>query len=241
MVAETISGSSVGDPLLFIANREGDEAELIGEGHSPYWLNDHEVAFVSIGETIAVLNTISMTATYPFVLSMLAHIVDSDTTAIQSKIVDATNHPALPNSAYFVVQGVYSTGIRFSELYKLDMESFDVEKINELNFERIFAATDGLMWSPNGRYLLRSHFNLDEARWHLAIYDTLTQETLYNTVTAPKEAELQQYLDWSADDGWLVIANQGYLRLVSLETGYEQLVIDEGFKCETAVWVNRTP
>jgi hypothetical protein len=76
------------------------------------------------------------------------------------------------------------------------------------------------------------------SRWLLRLYDTEREDTKSINLNFPLYPAPFPYYDWSADNQWLLLVDNGYMRLVAPDHGYERL-ITHGFEaCRYAGWIN---
>jgi hypothetical protein len=92
--------------------------------------------------------------------------------------------------------------------------------------------------TPDGRWLTMTRFDSDSNAWLLYLYDIPQNQTMRVSVDENFDPAGLRLFDWSADSRWLAITENGSVRLLEPESGYEELVAAKQTSCQTAVWVN---
>lgn len=94
--------------------------------------------------------------------------------------------------------------------------------------------------SPDGRWLVAVRFAAAATNaWELTLVDLTTGETKTLTTNHPPYPAQFPFFDWSADGRWLVLVDDGYLRLIAPDHDYERVVAHEFRTCRHVAWVNR--
>jgi hypothetical protein len=94
--------------------------------------------------------------------------------------------------------------------------------------------------SDNGRWLTAVRFADPYTNaWELNLIDLTTGETQIITTNHPPYPAQYPFFDWSADGQWLVVVDNGFLRLIAPNYGYERVVAHDFRSCSYTAWVNR--
>jgi hypothetical protein len=232
------NGSGQNDPFLFWANnRTGNNATLLREGALPFWLDETTVGFVSRGEVLSLLTLPEESVEVILLLEDLLTHLPSETGALNETFIDfVTADPHNPDQLLIATADEFGR-LAHAHLFVYDWQTEQVFVPQYFRNER----TDyerGYELSPDGRWLTMTRFDRDQSVWLLYLYDFAQKETTTITVDEAFDPSGPRLFDWSADGRWLVVTENGYLRLIELETGYEKLVAGKQIGCETAVWIN---
>jgi hypothetical protein len=94
--------------------------------------------------------------------------------------------------------------------------------------------------SGNGRWLVAVRFaDPFTNAWELNLTDLTTGETQIITTNHPPYPAPFPFFDWSADGQWLVVVDNGFLRLIAPDYNYERVVSHDFRSCSYTAWVNR--
>ncbi len=91
--------------------------------------------------------------------------------------------------------------------------------------------------SPNGRWLLATFSDPAGHAWTLSMYGLAGQENYSVTTQYPPYPSHNPYYDWSAGGNWLLIGDDGFLRLVAPDFAYERLVPHAHAACLFNAWI----
>lgn len=91
--------------------------------------------------------------------------------------------------------------------------------------------------SPNGRWLLSTFIDPAGHAWTLTMHGLAGQESYTVTTHYPPYPSHYPYYDWSADGNWLLIGDDGFLRLVAPDFAYERLVPHDYVACLFNAWI----
>lgn len=94
--------------------------------------------------------------------------------------------------------------------------------------------------SADGRWLVAVRFtDVVTNAWALHLIDLAGGASrVINTNHPPYPAQFP-FFDWSADGRWLVVVDDGYLRLVAPDYDHERVVAHEYRSCSSTAWLNR--
>lgn len=92
-----------------------------------------------------------------------------------------------------------------------------------------------LTLAQNGRFLVIS--TAGSRQWFLTFYNTESGERIQTAVTPSIDHPFPVW-DWSADERWLVIADDRLLHLIAPEYGYQRTVLHNLTGCRSVSWTN---
>ncbi|MEZ4590255.1 MAG: hypothetical protein R3D55_03830 [Chloroflexota bacterium] len=100
------------------------------------------------------------------------------------------------------------------------------------------ATLGGYRFSPDGRFLLITYANPDETVTNMLIYDADGPAFFLVRLDGSTSLPRHFYASWSPNGDWLVLPENGYLRLWQRGSN-ERLLNFEGLGCVNAAWVDR--
>ena len=93
------------------------------------------------------------------------------------------------------------------------------------------------IFSTDGRWITLSHLaNRQNSRWLVDVHHVADGRTLTVTVNYPVFTARRIYMDWSADGEWLLIVDDGFLRLVAPAHNYQRFIGHQQRDCIDAAW-----
>jgi hypothetical protein len=252
------------DLNLYLGDARGNLIEPIGRAFSPFWLTSDTFGYIRLlgnegqggPEMELVLQSVSGDIRVPLIKSRdLLRLLDPKATgSMRMQYVAAS--PTDEKSLFLAGSSVGVENRRFF-LLKLTLEGLidplamivsltQVDVIEEGNSSPV---GDPLVFTPtgyrpfsiteDGRKILTVYFDDPVmSRWLLRLYDIERKDTLSINLNFPLYPAPFPYYDWSADNQWLLLVDNGYMRLVAPDHGYERL-ITHGFEaCRYAGWIN---
>lgn len=94
------------------------------------------------------------------------------------------------------------------------------------------------VFSPDGRYLSLSRLeNPDKNLWRLYVHDLSANETSTYATRYPLYTFRYPFYDWSVDGEWLLLVDDGYLRLIAPAHDYYRLILHDLNRCTHVAWV----
>jgi hypothetical protein len=95
------------------------------------------------------------------------------------------------------------------------------------------------VFSPDGRYLSLSRLEDPERNlWRLYVHDLEANETKTFAARYPLYTFRYPFYDWSADGKWLILVDDGYLRLIAPAYDYNRLILHDLHRCSHVAWVD---
>jgi len=92
--------------------------------------------------------------------------------------------------------------------------------------------------SPDGRWLMVTYLvNRNPTEWAFELFDLREEEDQQLAVSYPHYPARFPFYDWTPDGRWLVIVEDGYLRLAAPGSQYERLTPYHFDACYYAAWV----
>jgi len=93
-------------------------------------------------------------------------------------------------------------------------------------------------FSPDGRWLIASAYqDPPEEGWRLFVHDLQRGETEEYTAGYPTYPAQYPFYDWSADGNWLLVVDDGFLRLIAPAENYERLLPHPHDNCLFSAWI----
>jgi hypothetical protein len=233
---------------LILADHAGEVIKVIGDGYSPFWLDDETFGYVtdaSDGRRNAILTGKIDQADTEVLLTT------ADLTAVTSgtqplRMIDfVAVHPQNPERLLVVTIDAESDEETFDWFKEKQPGAtfffYDLEK-KETAMIHSFAVDIGFLrsyrLSTNGRFLLLGE-GAEYRPTTVHILDTGTGESTILPLQAKFLDSIYWYTDFSFDENWLLVMDEGFIHLLLPGTDYQQLLIPTTGKCETAVWINK--
>lgn len=252
--------SDVGQLLL--GDNDARPREVLGNGFSPFWLTSRLFGYVELAANragpdmhVVIEDAVSRERYVVADSRQLMSVVDSASTD-QVRIRYATANPADPTQLLIgsslpdqTSDGFVITSVRLEgSLDTLsELTSGEPRIVHRLPGAPVgdpgtFTPTGSPPFtiSSDGRWLAVVRFaNPHTNAWEISLIDLDTglANTL-NTYYPPYPAQYP-FLDWSADNQWLVLVDDGFLRLIAPAYDYERVVPHEYRDCSYTGWVSR--
>ena len=249
---------------LFLGDAEARPERSLGRSFSPFWLTDNTFGYVRLlggsdqsPEMELVLQSAAGGAARSLArardLRQQLDVPPKGTLRVQYVLAN----PADPRTLYLAATLVAPGRERFYVLrLRLGGDVDDLSAETTLADVKVALALDDLpigdttfllptgyppfAITPDGRWLVIVQF-LDAITntWRLTLYDTQRDVTQSVTLNYPAYPARFPFYDWSADGQWLVLVDNGYLRLVAPAYGYERVVAHDLSACRYPAWVDR--
>jgi len=250
---------------LYIGDREGKPQKLVGRAFSPFWLNDDTFGFIRLlGDSTAessemelVLRSVASGQERLLAKSadLLRQLGSADTGAF--RIMYVTTSPENPNRLFLAGTPVGGGQKQFFVI-KIQRDSSPDLALLDQNISKteVILALDDLpigdsstltptgyppfRLSPDGRWLIVVRF-VDPITntWALYLHNVEGGETKTITFNYPTYPSPFPFYDWSADGNWLLLVDNGFLRLIAPDHDYERIVTHDFVACRYPAWVNR--
>lgn len=233
-------GDALGEPLL-----------PLGVGLSPFWLDNERYGYVrydrEAGAPSMQIATSDIASDLPSIVMPVGDL---------ARIVDAANPPLLfinyvtPNPADkdLLLIAATTVGAQTAKynIFSLRLSTGEATLLQQ--FERLPSGYPSLLTpagyppfrlSPDGRWLLVTLLaSPSPTTWSFQLYDLQEGETLSLNAYYPAYPSKFAFYDWTPDGRWLVIVEDGYLRLIAPGHGYQKLVSHRLDDCLYVAWVN---
>jgi hypothetical protein len=231
---------------LYLGDSEGEILYTLGEGFSPTWLDADRYAFIRFVPTAEGLSAAVMTGYHGegaprplFTADDLSRTLNlGEKTAVFPKFI--SHHPVNPDMLLIAASGInHLAGQYFIFTYHLNgqmqlrLELTGAPQGNPA--QRTPTGYPPYLLSPDGRWLVLS--TLRET-WTFYLHNLARNETTILTTEAPALPDRFPYFDWSQNGRWLIIADQGFLRLLAPDYNYERLIPHAFDACLHTAWVN---
>ncbi|MCB8916359.1 MAG: hypothetical protein H6666_00415 [Ardenticatenaceae bacterium] len=224
-------------PGVQLADAGGQVLRDLGQGGTPFWLDDRTFGFVSQ----------PVTGSEPVLL-----VGSLDDVALVNWLTGAEMLAALPDASFDQSYGVEKVLVQPANPAGLFLL---VRRDNRALADLLAvtppagAATASAVWqlsvagpllpvasfSPDGRWLVVLGFDLAARRGELLLYDPAGEQAQRLGVHAAESG-----VAWSADGQWLVKADGGWLTLLQPDSGYQRSFVHDLVRCGPAGWVGKT-
>jgi hypothetical protein len=73
--------------------------------------------------------------------------------------------------------------------------------------------------------------------WRVYVHDIARNETRTYAARYPLYTFRYPFYDWSADGDWLILVDDGFLRLIAPAYDYHRLILHDLHKCSHVAWL----
>ncbi len=225
--------------MLFLADENGRETQYIAVGRAAAWLDDETAVFVREGGHVLAVDAVTLDLTPLFTVADLAASLEAERISRASLEIEfLIGQPE--NGQKILVSAIDN---RSSYLFQFDRTDGTINPLfpqaftSEILLPQVFPLEKRL--SPDGRFLVQFVSGEDGQMWDLLLteWETAVSQN-YATIALPPLFPTHS-IDWSADGQWLVLAADGYLRLIAPNHDFERWFIPKQMACDQAVWLNK--
>lgn len=249
---------------LYVGDEEGVPNRYVGRAFSPFWMTDDEFGYVRLrGNTTnespdMELVLYSVETGQERLLIKSADLLDQVEAGLEGafRIMYVTASPTDPNLIFLAGTPVRGGGGRFYVL-RLQLQadtSITSDNVPLIRSEVILALDDLPVGDPStltptgyppfsitadGRKLMVFRFADPVTNtWVLYLYDVAGGDTQVRTLNYPIYPAPFPFYDWSADGNWLLLVDNGFLRLVAPDYDYERIITHDFAACRYPAWID---
>ncbi|MBE2221101.1 MAG: hypothetical protein IAF02_06150 [Anaerolineae bacterium] len=217
---------------------EKAEVEVIGNGYSPFWLDNDTYGYVrqhpETGDAEVVVQSVTGDALETVVTLAEIQAKAPDKALALANIRYVITHPAHPDKLFVVALDALG---QEAYVFMVDRVTGDLN----LRIQSKIQLDHSLGFSPNGRWLVLTGYQ-DEAigrTTNFIVLDLENNET--QTYTSNLDGlTLTPLYDWSADGNWLLfVINNRVLSMVAPEYKYQLVQLHNQGYCPSIAWINR--
>ncbi|MBP8000026.1 MAG: hypothetical protein KA314_10000 [Chloroflexi bacterium] len=216
----------------------------LGQGHSPFWLDEDTFGYVRYlddkeGEAteVVVVNRLDEQAIR---LHQTVVITGEDLAAAAPFfgerspmfIYQAIQSPTEPATLLILARTITHGTVDMSYLFTLDVN--DGHLILLARDKRL---GEPISFSSDGRYVTRLAY--ESLYWILTVHDLYTGNEQQWTASIANTVAWERRYDWTEDGRWLVLAEDDLLRLLAVGEEYEQRVLLPEPGCYAVGWADR--
>ena len=249
---------------LYVGDEEGVPNRYVGRAFSPFWMTDDEFGYVRLrGNTTnespdMELVLYSVETGQERLLIKSADLLDQVEAGLEGafRIMYVTASPTDPNLIFLAGTPVRGGGGRFYVL-RLQLQadtSITSDNVPLIRSEVILALDDLPVGDPStltptgyppfsitadGRKLMVFRFADPVTNtWVLYLYDVAGGDTQVRTLNYPIYPAPFPFYDWSADGNWLLLVDNGFLRLIAPDYDYERIITHDFAACRYPAWID---
>lgn len=226
--------------VLTLADESGAEIRRLDFGSSPFWLDDETFGFVAdTGDNsrhTIVTGKVDESGGTDWDVLLTAEDLTAVLNTDQSLMIDfVALYPQNPDQVVIMTSAVVSN---WQTIFIYDWVT------EEIVIAEPFFMNEGreqfYRFSPNGRFLLLSQFELNNDKQNSLFVIDLTDGGVLTGIHLPdKENTVYWMTDFSQDGEWLLVADKAVITISVPGTPYERLIFPETGACKTAVFVNK--
>jgi hypothetical protein len=231
---------------IYLGDNEGRSLQFLTEGYSPQWLDEESFYFVGssarslyqgsldeFGEPGGTANLLQVEDLRVLNNPLIPMPMDSDFSFLSATITYITIHPTRPNLVFLLTTDP-NTLEETILIVDLDGESEGNAAVGRLFMQPDLQVTPPFHFTTDGRYLTFPTFesNTLSGSWNLNVFHFEPDAGFIHFLSVPTGTA---YFDWSADNEWLLIAEEDALRLIAPRHNIERQ-IPHNTGCHTAGW-----
>lgn len=249
---------------LYLGDSSGKPIDFIDRAFSPFWLTSDTFGYIRLRgnaldespEMELVLGRAVSNDLRPLIKSaeLLRQIDGNLTGGFRIRYVVAD--PNDPNRLFLAGTPIADGGNHFYIIaLSLSGDIITLSPETALSRVEVLLSLDGLpvgdqstltptgyppfVLTPDGRWLTVVRFADPVTNtWELYLHNVARQETKVITLNYPAYPAPFPFYDWSADGKWLLLIDDGFLRLVAPDYDYERIITHEYVACRYPAWVN---
>ncbi len=246
---------------LKVGDSHGNALYSLGAGFSPFWLSPTTFGYVELSDPrhgpdmrIAVRTTL---ADEPAIVADTENLMERVYPDREGRlrIRYVTSHPTDPSLVLVAVSPTGSSSRDYAIVaLRLSVEPTGRQSDGGISAKVVLrlptAPTDNpttssptgsppFTLSEDGRWLMAVRFTDPTSNsWEVNLVDLTTGEIQVIKTNHPPYPAQFPFFDWSADGQWLVVVDDGYVRLLAPAYGYERVIPHEFGSCRYTGWVN---
>lgn len=249
---------------LFLGDEAGQITGKIDRGFNPFWFDPETFGYIRLlgsegtggPEMELVLRSLTTGQIQPIIRSRELSARVTGTIDGNMRLQYVSVSPIDPN-VLFMAASTVSGGEQQFYILKLTLEG-DVSILSDevaladievLQSVEDLPTGDPLVLTPtgyrpfvltgDGKRLMTVHFvDPFTSQWNLRLYDIGTKDYQTINVNFPPYPAPFPFYDWSLDWQWLLLIDNGYIRLVAPDQNYERIVTHDFTACRYSGWIN---
>ena len=243
--------------MLYLGDGQGKIVDEIGRGFSAFWIDSARYGYARYLDGSAgygaelvmsrIENADVHTLLDPGDLAGLLRPGETGLVFVDYASVNPNNRQQL-----FLSARSYSDELNRSYLISAWLPG-DTDSDFALGDQRLRLTLDGLprgypgqatangnvpfVFSPDGRWISLSRLESQEDNlWRVYVHDIKSGETRTFAARYPLYTFRYPLYDWSADGEWLILVDDGFLRLIAPAYDYERLILHDLHSCSHVAW-----
>lgn len=234
---------------LFHGDAEGQSLTELGDGLYPFWLDNQNYGYIHWGGSPAAVELEVVTAagrddkTRVMLrgTDLQAALPESERSdwsivGIGPVTISPTNPDVLLIAAYATHERLQPNWPGRSYVFLFDRRSGVTSLRLQSDLGSWFNFTD---FSPDGRWFITSSSDFARFERLFILHDISRRETrTLTSLSLPGYPLAFPEYKWSSDGQWLLILDDGVLRLIAPAFDYERTIVPESPGCMFAAWVN---
>jgi len=243
--------------FLAIGDSTAETVLELGEGFTAFWFDQEHFGYAHFKEESGVPEVVILVATsgddQPDELLSSHELVKAAGLEMETPlfIQYAAIHQAFPEILLIMARDYVGDASRFY-LFKVGLAKSNGEFLAEnIDLVQSFrgklsrtpsAATPTgrapFTISPDGSLVTVSRQNESEKYWEIHVFNLIDGRSWQYQSRYPSSTFTNPYYDWSSDGQWLVIVDDGFLRLVAPLYDYQRFIRHDYPSCGHVAWVN---
>ncbi len=248
---------------LHLGDSNGSPERLIDRAFSPFWVTDDTFGYVRLlgnaadetpemelvlqsaatGETWSIIKSADLLRHIAPDLSGTLRIMHATANRNDPQTIFLAGTPVVGGSGRFYVVALHLDGVLGSTSTLTLTQAEVLLTLDDLPVgDRSRLTPTGyspFTITPDGRWLTVVRFvDPVTSTWEVYIRDIERGETQTRTLNYPDYPAPTPFYDWSADSNWLVLIDDGFLRLLAPTYNYERVITHEFAACRYPAWIN---
>lgn len=241
-------------PDIWLGDEKGQPVRILGQGYSPFWIDDAHYGFVRLTPQLAVVASELGDDTAQVLLTseQVTAVLDDPETGVPS-ISYAAAQTGNPGWLFLTGPEIRGAAGKYNIFtFRLD-DNWQETASGTLTLRLQLddpplgypttltpGGTPPISFSPDGRFLVTTLLtDPPNDVWNIYLHDIISGETQLIHTSSPRYPANSPFFDWSHDGQWLIVVAEGFFKLVAPGVHYERVILHDFDACYFTAWVNR--
>ncbi len=238
---------------IWLGDGQGTTQQLLDRGSTPFWLDDKTFGYTRYQPQ---LELVVATTENPNPVAVLDEAgvttVLTDPNTGTPSISHITTHPTQPGLLVLAGPEIRGAGGKYN-IFTFQFSDWAAAPAGKLTLRLQLddpplgyptvltpSGVPPISFSPNGRWLVAAQISdPPDDSWQIHLHDIAANQTQIVKTSSPRYPANTPFFDWSSDSQWLILVDDGFLKLIAPAAGYERIILHEYDACYFTAWVNQ--